>query len=128
MGCPDWTGSSRNWHPLQTVERRNYRLNQLYELEFSGSKKEELRLFKKPCAFGGMRYATSAMLQNGDRMVVKRILKENSTLQRNQKILEVCIAVPLPHCSVSGKPQGSDQSAIALLAFMCTLCKPADCR
>ncbi|KAK9834648.1 hypothetical protein WJX74_006615 [Apatococcus lobatus] len=97
VGCPDWTGSTKNWHPLQEVTKRDYKLTDTDEVELTGSRKEQLRLFKKPCAFGGMRYATSAMLQNGDRMVVKRILKEGSSLQRNQRVLEVdvrclCIA------------------------------------
>ena len=120
VGCPDWTGSAKNWHPVQDVTRHDYRLTAADELELTGSSNVQLRLFNKPCAFGGMRYAISAMLQNGDRMVAKRILKEGSNLQRNQRVLEVCLPASRSSCSLQKAADAS--CALQLSVHLCAAC------
>ncbi|KAK9865009.1 hypothetical protein WJX84_003219 [Apatococcus fuscideae] len=97
VGCPDWTGSRQNWQPLQAVQKHDYLLDKTDRLERASASHLQLQLFKQPCAFGGMRYATFARMQDGTRLVAKRILKEGRNLERNRKVLEadvrcMCIA------------------------------------
>ena len=66
-------------------------------LEEDGKRSIQIQLFRQPSAFGGMRYATLALLPRGQRMVVKRILKEGLSLDRNCKVLEVGL-LPLWIC------------------------------
>ena len=89
MGCPDWTGKGKNWEVLQAVEHHTYRLGSRDKLEHMSPGTLKLQLFKQPSSFGGMRYATLAMAADGEHMVVKRILKEGLSLDRNRRVLEV---------------------------------------
>ncbi len=89
VGCTDWTGKGKNWGPKQQAEQQTYRLGPGDVLEEEAKTAIELQLLKLPTAFGGMRYATLALLPDGNRMVVKRILKEGIKLERNRKVLEV---------------------------------------